>query len=217
MQINTSLQTLSEQFEREKGATEKLANDISEMKDTQIQINKIIIETHQNMTSKYHTLEGAFVETKTEMLKMQNQMKQDITENRHESNNSYQTLAETMDGITKEFSEIKYNQSEVKEEIVDMIRNVTVKYHEYDADAKDIKEIFNDTQQFLVARYDELRVETNDHIDAVYMSHSELKKSFEALEQNYENIQMGSTTYIRWGRNTCPANGTEAIYSGFAG
>ena len=61
--------------------------------------------------------------------------------------------------------------------------------------------------------------ELQSNLTSVKNDNSNQKSLIQALQINIANLQtrtsMGST-YVRWGRKSCPGNGTETVYSGFA-
>ena len=43
-----------------------------------------------------------------------------------------------------------------------------------------------------------------------------LSAEIQTLKSNQGTQQRGGSTYVRWGRKSCPGNGTEQVYSGYA-
>ena len=105
----------------------------------------------------------------------------------------FSRLEETVEKLVSDLSEMKNKQTELKEEILE-------------------------NREYSIAKYHELRIETNDHVDVTNTKHRELKLSYDELKQHVDrNVKTTETTYVRWGRNVCPGNGTETIYAGYAG
>ncbi|XP_045182164.2 uncharacterized protein LOC123540904 isoform X1 [Mercenaria mercenaria] len=40
-------------------------------------------------------------------------------------------------------------------------------------------------------------------------------KKIETLQQSLQNLKESSSTYVRWGRTTCPSNDTDLVYHGY--
>ena len=62
---------MNNSYSIETKTTEKLVNDVLNVKATQTKINKGIAETCQNMTSKYHAIEMKISEMHNEVKKVQ--------------------------------------------------------------------------------------------------------------------------------------------------
>ena len=95
----------------------------------------------------------------------------------------------------------------------------------------DVKEDLNDNRQYTTTKYDELMVKTNalkvetnelmveanDNQETANSKYHELRQSYEDLaEMLGKRNEKSGTTYVRWGRKTCP-DGTETVYTGYAG
>ena len=76
----------------------------------------------------------------------------------------------------------------------------------------------NENRQYTITKIHEVKVEANDNVDATNTKHRELKQSVEELKQGIgRNVKTSGATYVRWGRRTCPGNGSDLVYSGYAG
>ena len=158
----------------------------------------------------------------SEIKSMQTEMKEEIKENRQHATSKYTMLEEEFGKMKSDISEIKTKQTDIKAEINENRQYALSKYRELNADTKErFKEItvrLNENREYSTAKYHEIRVETNDHIMAANTKHRELKQSYDELNQHVDRkVKTSGTTYVRWGRTTCPGNGSEVIYSGYAG
>lgn len=105
----------------------------------------------------------------------------------------FSRLEETVEKLVTDMSEMKNKQTELKEEMLE-------------------------NREYTITKYHELRVETNDHVDASNTKHRQLKQSYDELKQHFDgNVKSSGTTYVRWGKTTCPGNGSDIMYSGYAG
>lgn len=90
---------------------------------------------------------------------------------------------------------------------------------------RDVKEEFNENRQYINSKYHELRQDVNDIYDNTNAKHHDLRQDLNDMDgkvqQLKQSVKEGSkisgTTYIRWGRTTCPNNGSEETYTGYAG
>ncbi|XP_060573201.1 uncharacterized protein LOC132731104 [Ruditapes philippinarum] len=63
----------------------------------------------------------------------------------------------------------------------------------------------------------------NTLINTLKDENAEYRKAVKAVEDNLNKIEAkclrgsSESSYVRWGRTKCPANGTELVYKGFAG
>ena len=81
------------------------------------------------------------------------------------------------------------------------------------------KEGININRQYASSKYQELRrVDVDDNQETANAKQGELKQSVEKLKQamGQNAAKRAGTTYVRWGRTTCP-NGADAVYTGYAG
>ena len=72
-------------------------------------------------------------------------------------------------------------------------------------DIKAHKDVFEEWRQKATAEYEKLE---------------EWKREWDESKANHIMVQASKlqrTTYTRWGRTTCPENGSESVYDGFAG
>ncbi|OWF43403.1 short-chain collagen C4-like [Mizuhopecten yessoensis] len=54
-------------------------------------------------------------------------------------------------------------------------------------------------------------------VDTLQSEVDTLKSTNQQLEQQLPKIATRGTVYVRWGRTDCPGNGTELVYTGYAG
>ena len=81
----------------------------------------------------------------------------------------------------------------------------------------DMKEDLTDNRHYSTSKYHELRVETNDNLETANSKYHELRQSYEDLTNTLgKRDEKTGTTYVRWGRKTCPA-GSDSVYTGYAG
>ena len=108
-------------------------------------------------------------------------------------------------------------------DIVKKLDNMQKPCHESSNSAMDeritkIEEAVNRLTSDMSSRYHELRVDVNDNQETANTKQRELKQSVEDLKQsvNQNAAKRAGTTYVRWGRTTCPS-GVDAVYTGYAG
>lgn len=81
-----------------------------------------------------------------------------------------------------------------------------------------MKEDINENRQYASSKYHELRVDLNDNQETANTKRWELKQSIDKLKQAVDQnaAKRTGSTYVRWGRTTCP-NGADIVYTGYAG
>ena len=106
----------------------------------------------------------------------------------------------------------------MNKDIAETCQNMTSKYHAIEVKISEMQnEVINEiteTREYYNTSYHELRVGTNTHVNAINISHRELQLS---LEENNDETKSSGTTYVQWGRTTSPGNGSDIVYSGYAG
>ena len=136
-------------------------------------------------------------------------------------NNNYSIAKETAGQLANDILDVKATQTEMNKDIAETCQNMTSKYHAIEMKISEIQnEVKNEiaeTREYYNTSYHELRVETNARVDAINISHRELQLSLETLKENTDETKSSGTTYVRWGRTTCPGNGSDIVYSGYAG
>ena len=158
----------------------------------------------------------------SEIKSKQTEMTEEILENRKHAISKYTILDEEFGKMKSDILEIKTKQADIKEEMNENRQHATSKNRELNTDTNErFKEItvrLNENREYSTAKYHEIRVENNDHVMAANTKQRELKQSFDELKQHVDrNVKTSGTIYVRWGRTTCPGNGSEVIYSGYAG
>ena len=79
----------------------------------------------------------------------------------------------------------------------------------------EIKQELNENRQYSTTKFHELRLDVDENFLDANTKRQELRRELkESLE---DNVKISGTTYTRWGRARCPGNGSEAVYSGYAG
>ena len=80
-----------------------------------------------------------------------------------------------------------------------------------------VKEV-KDNRQYSTSKFHELNMElSNNKLDVANTRYHKLKRSYEDLAETIgKGREKTGTTYVRWGRTTCPAD-TESVYIGYAG
>ena len=120
-------------------------------------------------------------------------------------------LEEAVGKMANDISEMKSKQTEIKEDINENRQYAATKYHE-------LLTGMSENREYSTVKYHELKVESNENVEAANTKHRELKISYEELKQHVDkNVKISGTSYVRWGRTTCPGNGSEIVYSGYAG
>ena len=81
-----------------------------------------------------------------------------------------------------------------------------------------VKDDINENRQYASSKYHELRADVNDNQETGIAKQREIKQSVDELRQamNGNVAKKTGTTYVRWGRTTCP-NGADVAYTGYAG
>ena len=79
----------------------------------------------------------------------------------------------------------------------------------------ELQQEVNENRQYSTTKLHELRLDVDENfLDA----NTKLREVRQELKESLEdNIKISGTTYTRWGRTSCPGNGSEAVYSGYAG
>ena len=116
-------------------------------------------------------------------------------------------LEQRFEGVLREFKDVKVDLTNVKEDLTA------------------VKEDLNENRQYTNLKYHELREVVNDNYGDTNAKHHKLRQDLtdtdvkiQQLRQSVkEGNKLSGTTYIRWGRTTCPKNGSEVVYTGWGG
>ena len=120
-------------------------------------------------------------------------------------------LEEVVRKVVNDVADVQSKLSDIREDIIENRQYTTSKYHELLTGQ-------NDNREYSTVKYHELKAEANGYVEAANTKHRELKVSYEELKQHVDkNVKISGTSYVRWGRTTCPGNGSEIVYSGYAG
>ena len=128
---------------------------------------------------------------------------------------SVSDMGERMNGAEEAINKLveEASKSDMKERMIrveEAISSVKTKL-------TDMKEDLTDNRQYSTSKFHELRVETNGNLDAANSKYHELRQSYEDLTKTFgKRNEKTGTTFVRWGRKTCPA-GTDSVYTGYAG
>ena len=73
----------------------------------------------------------------------------------------------------------------------------------------------NENRQYATTKFHELRLDVDENF---LNANTKLREVRQELKESLaETVKESGTTYTRWGRTSCPRNGSEAVYSGYAG
>ena len=123
-------------------------------------------------------------------------------------------LHETTELLEERFAKVLRDIKDVKKDLTAVKEDLT-----------NVKEDLNENRRYTTSKYHELRQDVNDISDNTNAKHHELRQDLtnthaevQLLRQSVnEGSKISGTTYIRWGRTICPANGSVVTYTGYAG
>ena len=84
------------------------------------------------------------------------------------------------------------------------------KLEEAFGEIKTYKDSFEEWQRNAAAQYDDMKTNLREKLEEL----QDWKRQYETLASQ---MMTKTASYIRWGRTTCPGNGSESVYDGFAG
>ena len=80
-------------------------------------------------------------------------------------------------------------------------------------DIKSHKEALGEWKRTTTAEFEEVRNEMDRKLGELH----EWKRQWDDTKASEFMRHVQKTTYVRWGRTSCPGNGSESVYDGFAG
>ena len=120
-------------------------------------------------------------------------------------------MEDALHGIKSDVSAHSYSLNEIRNDISAHTNSL----NEIKTDISAQTNSLNENKQYSTTKFSELRVDVDENfLDA----NTKLREVRQELKETLaENMKKSGTTYTRWGRTSCPGNGSEAVYSGYAG
>ena len=120
-------------------------------------------------------------------------------------------MEDALHGIKSDVSAHSYSLNEIRNDISAHTNSL----NEIKTDISAQTNSLNENKQYSTTKFSELRVDVDENFLEANTKLREVRQ--ELKESLAENMKKSGTTYTRWGRTSCPGNGSEVVYSGYAG
>lgn len=108
-------------------------------------------------------------------------------------------------------------QGEAAKELINQLKSRLIDRRGYEGPHSKNMQILSDIVAKLEDIYNGDDDVTREEVADLAAEVSALTTKIEELSDMTENLERKGTTYVRWGRNDCPGNGSNILYRGYAG